>query len=87
MDQCVNCLLPTSLQETLDRAARDPHDVGRFLLLLPLSIAEPHGLKFIEAQFADVELRKRNPGWFVQIVSVDSAAVAHLLVAWHDTRV
>jgi hypothetical protein len=53
-------------------------------LLFAFSVTEAHGFKLVKPEFADLHLRQRNPRRFVQVVPLDSTAIAHLLLAWHN---
>jgi hypothetical protein len=77
-------LLSPGLKEPLHGATGYPHGLGRFLLLLPLEVAEAHRLQLVESEFDDLELRKRNARRLEEIESVDSSAVSKLLPAWHS---
>jgi len=53
-------LLSPGLEETLNGTAGDAHVLGRLLLLLLLEVAEAHRLEFVQSEFDNLELGKRD---------------------------
>lgn len=83
MNQRVNGLAAPAFQQSLNRSARDTHSIRGFFLLSSFTVAKPHGLQLIQPEFADLDLRERNPGRLIEVVAFNSPAVSYLLLARH----
>ena len=69
-------LLAPCLQQSLNGAPGNTHHFRRLGLLFVFQVAQTHRFEFIEAEFEDFQLRKRDPRRLEQVESVHTAAIA-----------